>query len=475
MEEKLNVCLLNDSFPPVIDGVANAVMNYAEVINEKHGKALVAVPFHPKAEDGVFPYKVIRYPSFNTERFINYRAGYPFYYSTFEEIKKENINIIHTHCPFVSTVLARTLREPLDAPIILTYHTKFDVDITKAVGNGYLKGKIIKEIVKNIEACDEVWVVSEGAGENLRSLGYKGNYVLMPNGVDIPKGKVSAEEIEKNTGNFDLPEGIPVFLFVGRMTWYKGLDIIIGALKKLLETGEDFRMVFVGGGLDFEEVKKYSEGIGLSGKCIFTGAVRDRNAIRAWYSRADLFLFPSVYDTNGLVVREAAACGIGSVLIKGSCAAEGIEDGETGFLTENDSESFAEKLRFLCNNPEKMKIVGKNAMDKIYISWEDSVEKAAERYRIVLENYRLGKYEREQTLADEWLITEGEFLEQIIKMKKKTAAVREGVLGYRKGLHKVSVKAAESFKKRRIKLKNIARTKRKKMKETIAKKLGRFI
>lgn len=59
---------------------------------------------------------------------------------------------------------------------------------------------------------------------------------------------------------------------------------------------------------------------------LFLGPVYDRDVIRAWYCRSDLFLFPSEFDTNGLVVREAAACGLGSVLVEGSCAAEGIVD-----------------------------------------------------------------------------------------------------------------------------------------------------
>ncbi len=474
LEEKLSVCLLNDSFPPLIDGVANTVMNYAKVINENHGKAMVAVPYYPNTDDAAFPYKVIRYPSINAGNFIDYRAGYPFSYETLERIKEDNVNIIHTHCPFASTFLARTLREPLDAPVVFTYHTKFDVDIARAVGNGYLKEKVIKEVVKNIEACDEVWVVSEGAGENLRSLGYKGDYVVMPNGVDLPKGKVSPEEIKRATEGYDLPENVPVFLFVGRMAWYKGLDIIAESLSVLEESGKDFRMVFIGGGMDKEEVEKYSEELGISGKCIFTGPIHDRNTIRAWYSRADLLLFPSVYDTNGLVVREAAACGLASVLIKGSCAAEGISDGETGFLCERNTVDFAKKLAELCEEPEKMKTVGQNAMDKIYISWEESIKKAAERYKIVLENYRAGKYERKQTFADEWLSAEGEILDAMCKVKTRGKRIKNEFKTYGKTAYKISVKAAKSFNRRRIKIKNLAKSKGMKIRKTLLKKIDRY-
>ena len=470
MTEKLSVCLLNDSFPPLIDGVANTVMNYAKVITENYGKATVAVPYYPTADDSGYPYKIVRYPSFDTEKIITYRAGYPFSYEALEQIEAEGINVIHTHCPFASTFVARTFREPLDAPVIFTYHTKFDVDIARAVGNGYIKDWVIKEVVKNIEACDEVWVVSEGAGENLRSLGYKGDYVVMPNGVDIPKGRIPEEKIAEITGGYDLPEGVPVFLFVGRMAWYKGLDIIIDSLVKIKEAGKDFRMVFVGGGLDKDEVEKYAEKTGISDRCVFTGPIHDREAIRAWYCRADLFLFPSVYDTNGLVVREAAACGLGSVLIEGSCASEGIIDGETGFLCERNADSFSGKLRFLCENPEMMKKFGKNAMDKIYISWEDSVANAVERYKTVLENYRAGKYKREQSFSDEWLRAEGELLDGINRARK----VRDDFKNYGKEKFEDSIKAAKSFNRRRIKLRNLAKRKGKKAKEAILRKLDRY-
>ena len=52
--EKLNVCLMNDSFPPAIDGVANAVTNYARIITQNHGEASVVTPYYPDADDGQF-------------------------------------------------------------------------------------------------------------------------------------------------------------------------------------------------------------------------------------------------------------------------------------------------------------------------------------------------------------------------------------------------------------------------------------
>ena len=146
---------------------------------------------------------------------------------------------------------------------------------------------------------------------------------MMENGVDMPRGRVSEEAITAATTDYDLPEGVPVFLFVGRMMWYKGLRIILDTLKLLQAGDQDFRMVFIGSGADAAEVQEYAKPLGS--KCIFTGAISQRETLRAWYCRADLFLFPSSYDTNGLVVREAAACDLAAVLIDGSEAAGDLQ------------------------------------------------------------------------------------------------------------------------------------------------------
>ena len=120
----------------------------------------------------------------------------------------------------------------------------------------------------------------------------------------------------------------------------------------------------------------------------FTSPKYDRNVIRAWYCRADLFLFPSTFDTNGLVVREAAACELASVLVRGSCAAEDITDGKNGFLIEENADSMAALLTKLCHEPEVLKRVGRQAQEEIYISWDDAVHRAQRRYEIVIEQYR---------------------------------------------------------------------------------------
>ena len=128
----MDICLLNDSFPPLIDGVANTVINYAENLTSFGDKVTVAVPQYPDVVDN-YSYEVIRYPSFDTTKFVGYRAGYPFAGAALEAIKEFRPDIYHSHCPAASTFMGRTFREVVPAPMVFTYHTKFDIDIARAL------------------------------------------------------------------------------------------------------------------------------------------------------------------------------------------------------------------------------------------------------------------------------------------------------------------------------------------------------
>ncbi len=423
MKADLNVCLMNDAFPPVIDGVSNAVLNYALIINAKYGKAAVATPRYPGAEDN-YAFPVIRYPSIgiNSKPLKSYRAGYPFDPAALKKLEAMRFDIIHSHCPAVSTVLARRLRDLADIPIVFTYHTKFDIDISNAINGELMRRAAIRLLVENIKACDEIWVVSRGAGENLKNLGYSGDYLIMENGVDLPKGRAKPEDVEKLRLEYGLESGTTVFLFVGRLMWYKGLRLIIDGLSALKARRQTpFKMVFVGEGADGEEAAAYAERSSLDGECVFVGAVRDRERLRAWYTLADALLFPSTFDTNGLVVREAAACGLPSVLLKDSCAAEGITDGRTGILIENDLQAMADALERICENPERMKGIGEAAMEEIYISWDESVRRAVERYGAVLENWKSGGKRRLRAPDDEDIILSDKLLDEVENMKVGSA------------------------------------------------------
>lgn len=395
------ICLLNDSFPPEIDGVSNAVVNYAKVLSKRNVPVSVVTPECENSDDSIFSFPVLRYSSVDLRKQTGYTAGVPFSFKPLYMLKGHNVGLLHSHCPIVSNLLARSLRESLHVPLVMTYHTKFDIDIQNTLHSKLLQTSSLRALVRNINTSDEVWTVSKGAGENLRKLGFEGDYIIMENGVDIPKGRLPEEEVLCCTKGYDLPREVPVFLFVGRLMWYKGIRLILDTLTALRSRGTDFRMVFAGSGNDENDIKQYARTVNLEDRCIFTGPIRDRKELTAWYCRADLFLFPSTFDTSGLVVKEAAACSLASVLIKGSCAAEGTKDRHNAFWIEENAASLSRCLEDLLADRQRMRSAGEAAAEELYLSWEDAVGIAVDRYGVVMDNYAAGKYKKHHRPADQ--------------------------------------------------------------------------
>ena len=126
-----------------------------------------------------------------------------------------------------------------------------------------------------------------------------------------------------------------------------------------------------------------------------------------------MFLFPSSFDTNGLVVREAAACSLPSVLIRDSAAAEDVVDQDTGFLIEENADSLFQFLRKYGQANDVLSYVGERAAAELYLSWKDASEKAFEQYLIIEEKNNRGEYMKYRNKSERIYRMNGELMEGI--------------------------------------------------------------
>jgi glycosyltransferase involved in cell wall biosynthesis len=147
-------------------------------------------------------------------------------------------------------------------------------------------------------------------------------------------------------------------------------------------------MVFAGSGYAEKEMKKLVSQYRISDDVRFMGMIGDRADLQRLYAASDLFLFPSLYDNVPLVVREAAAFKLPAVLAAHSSAAEGVVDGENGFLTENNLDRFVEKLCMVMDSPQLRERAGRGARDTIYLSWQEVVLRVTKRYSEIIETFR---------------------------------------------------------------------------------------
>lgn len=387
MDKKLKIAIGTDAFPPTTDGISNVAQSYAEIINKNLGEAVVVTPKNPNQRDYRYDYQIYRYKSWYIPSKEGYSVGWPFKDELHQAIVDMNFDLLHSHAPLATSYYFRRVVEKKKIPVVLTYHTKYEYDVDKRVPTKPGKDFAYHFLRNNINAADEVWVTSEGTVDSLRKIGYYGDYVVMPNGCDLPIMNVSQNDIAMIKRKHNIPENVPILLYCGRMIWYKNIQLILDACAKMKKDGKDFRLIMLGFGADENAIKRYIAKAEIKERVIWTGQILDRQEIQGYYGISDLLLFPSVFDTNGLVVREAAACATPSLLVRGSCAAEGITDGETGFLCMESAHSIAATLEKIIDNKQLLKTVGKKAQTDIYISWEDAVKKAYDRYHVVIDNF----------------------------------------------------------------------------------------
>lgn len=136
-----------------------------------------------------YPFEVFRYQSIPLDHRIGYRAGNPFNPETLIRLRRKHFDLMHIHAPFASSVLVGNINRRPRVPTVLTYHTKFDIDIAKRVPLDSMRRLAMRFLLDNVNAVDEVWVVTEGCGRALRNIGYKGGYTVMENGTDFAYGR----------------------------------------------------------------------------------------------------------------------------------------------------------------------------------------------------------------------------------------------------------------------------------------------
>lgn len=371
----------NDSFPPVMDGVANVAKNYAYWLNKKHGESYVVTPSFPGYTDQE-EFTVLRYFSVPLPPRPPYRLGlYQFDFRIKRQIYEIPFDIIHAHSPFGAGKLGLQVARKRGIPIVATFHSKFYDDFKAVVKSDRIARLGVKIVINYFNSVDQVWTINKSSVETLREYGFTGPVEVVYNGTDFQPIADPDKALADANAFLQTAPDERVFLFVGQHIWAKGLKVLIESLRHLRRMDLSFKMVFVGKGPAEAEMRQMVKELGLEQYVRFTGLITDRTLLKSIFCRSDLFLFPSLYDTAGIVVQEAAAVGCPSVVIANSNAAEQVIDNYNGFLAEYDTEKYALRISDALSDQARLREVGRNAANSICKSWEMMVDEAAERYR----------------------------------------------------------------------------------------------
>lgn len=368
----MKILHLTETYPPINDGVAPVVYGCVSAQREMGATCEVACPKMSDLPDGVHTYHSLGWVADN-----NYPFGFPLPWEM-QRLARLKPDVIHAHSPFVSMILAERLRKKLNKPIVLTYHSKYSYDIDKYANNLFSKRTATERVLKSLNSADEIWLPAPSIATHLRELGYSGGHYVVEHSSNLPSIEIGSDKLSELRTRFSISHADNVLLFVGRMVWHKNIRLLINALDALHSMGIPFKMLFIGEGSDRDAMEDYAADRRLDGLIRFIGQVEELERLCAFYELADLLVFPSLSDNMPPAVIEANAHGLPAVLIDGSDAAYGVEDGVTGFLcAERD---LAECIANALSDKRRLKKIGAALRSQKRLTWATAVDKMLNRY-----------------------------------------------------------------------------------------------
>lgn len=373
-----------ESYPPTVDGVGRVMFSYCKHLRAQGHRALYIAPDNPAytPPEGVetLLYGGVPVPG------EAYRVGLPRLSKSYRRaVGALKFDLVHAHSPFFAAREARRLSRRCGAPLVATFHSKYYDDFLKATHSKLIAKAVVRYIVRFYQSCDEVWAVNRQTGDVLKSYGYRGAIQVMPNGTD--PFLLAEEERREALRRFPVPDGVPALIFAGQQNLKKNPDSVLRACAILKEQGKSFFLLMVGGGPDAGKLQALAQKLGIGEQVLFTGFLDERPVLMSLYERADLLVFPSLYDNAPMVVREAAVMGTPALLIEGSCSAEGVTHGQNGYLCQNSPEAIAQAI---LDALPTARAVGQEARKTIPIPWDKLILSVEARYQALMKTKRKG-------------------------------------------------------------------------------------
>ena len=348
----MKVAIFTETYEPVQNGVSTSVRTLVDELRALHHRVLVVTPHYPDHEDAS-PF-ILRVPSILTPFNPDYPVSYPFFPRLRREFGRTGPDVLHTHHPWFLGMLAARLAQRDNLPLVATYHTLYNhyghyvFFLPKPASNTLLEWWL----PEYHNRCECVIVPSKAAEESLRSYNVTSRIEVIPTGVPLPSVESRDDSAQAAARlRFGVPQTAPLLLYVGRLALEKNIELVLDSFGLVADEFPEARLLIVGSGPHEEACRKAAEGMPAGERVHFAGAI-PRDELDPIFAAADLFVFGSSTETQGLVIAEARAAGTPSVVVSEGGACENVLHGEDGFVVESETGAFAEAIRTVLRNNE---------------------------------------------------------------------------------------------------------------------------
>lgn len=353
----MKIGIFTDSYLPTVNGVTTSVVCTAEELQKRGHDVIIVAPSFPHYQDK--PGRIIRLrsvslPGHEVLRVATYLPG-----TSFVMASRLDLDIIHGHSGGSVSWLGWEVSTIKRIPYVFTYHTLFN-----QYTHYFLRGKVVRPGM--IDAAtrvfgnmtDRVIAPTHKIERELLKYGVKKPIDILPSGIDLDLFKpLPKQSLRKE---LRIPQDEIIFMYAGRLGKEKSVDMIIRAFGLTLKKCPKARLIIAGDGPDRQKLETLARKVAPH-KVHFLGFVQ-RPDLPATYSGADVFVFASITETQGLVVPEAMACGLPIVAVDDPVYEGLLADKHDALLTQHSQVSLSQAMIKLAQSPDERRRLSKRSL-----------------------------------------------------------------------------------------------------------------
>ncbi len=337
----MNIGLFTDSYYPEISGLVTSINTLQKELKNRGHRVYIFTTSNPGTESKC-P-SVFRLPSMPFIFFKSRRVGLFYSSRAAKCVKHLKLDLIHTQTEFSLGIFGTIMSKQLNIPLVHTYHTLYK-DYVHYISKGKFKNvsnDIVRILSRNYcNSCNTVIVPSLKVYDLLENYGVNKPIKVIPTGIELDRFKMknyNESGLLKLRESLGIKADDPVILFIGRVAKEKSIDIVIRQLPKVLEHLPNAKFLIVGDGLSTKSLMELVKKLDIEASVIFAGE-RPWGQIAMFYKLGDVFVSPSITETQGLTIIEAMASDI-PVVARNDRNIEGlIQDNINGRIFMSETE-----------------------------------------------------------------------------------------------------------------------------------------
>ncbi|HTY04782.1 MAG TPA: glycosyltransferase [Rhodocyclaceae bacterium] len=343
IQPPVRVLMLTDVYFPRVNGVSTSIETFREDLLQQGVPVTLVAPAYPTPHVSADTWRVRsrRLPFDPEDRLMRWRP----LITTAMRAAAPGLDLVHIQTPFAAHYAGLRVARRFRVPIVATYHTHFEEYIQHylpLLPKRFLQGIARRMARHQCRELDAVVVPSPEMRERLLEYGIEKPMHVLPTG--IPVDRFAHGDGSTFRGRHGIPPEQPVALYVGRVAHEKNIEFLLRAMDAALAGRPDLLLLIAGEGPALASLQRLSASLGLERHVRFVGYLDRQAELPDCYAAADMFVFASRTETQGLVLLEAMAAGLPVFAVPYLGTRSIVEPRRGAIVAPDDPDSFGREL-----------------------------------------------------------------------------------------------------------------------------------